>query len=121
MNILDNPELLDQLAAAMRWAPCAAARAAVSRRWRGSATVRASALIWQERFASMTELQAGDAPSPNVWKRIENLLAAQPQTRGAPVARRRIPCSTSFAGPWACGVALPSRARWPAWPPCWWA
>ncbi|MDR3451177.1 MAG: anti-sigma factor [Rhodoferax sp.] len=87
MNILDNPPLLDRLAASYALGTL---RGGARRRFetlaRSSATVRASALIWQERFASMTELQAGEAPSPNVWKRIENLVAAQPQTQAARVA-----------------------------------
>lgn len=87
MNILDNPLLLEQLAAGYALGTL---RGGARRRFetlaRSSPTVRASALIWQERFASMTELQASEAPGPNVWKRIENLVAAQPQTRTAPVA-----------------------------------
>ena len=35
---------------------------------------RAAALLWQERLIGLTELQAAEVPSPNVWKRIENLL-----------------------------------------------
>ena len=34
----------------------------------------------------MTELQPAESPSPNVWKRIENLLPAQPAAAGAAVA-----------------------------------
>lgn len=75
MNLVNKPELLDQLAAAYALGTL---RGGARRRFealaRQSATVRASALIWQERFASMTELQASDMPSPNVWKRIENQL-----------------------------------------------
>ncbi|OOG60595.1 anti-sigma factor [Polaromonas sp. C04] len=92
MNILDNPLLLEQLAAGYALGTL---RGGARRRFetlaRSSPTVRASALIWQERFASMTELQAGEVPGPNVWKRIENLLAAQPQTRAAPVAPQEKP------------------------------
>lgn len=87
MNIINNPNLLDQLAAGYALGTL---RGGARRRFetlaRQSATVRASALIWQERFASMTELQAADVPSPNVWKRIENLLQAQPAAAAAPVA-----------------------------------
>ena len=87
MNIINNPNLLDQLAAGYALGTL---RGGARRRFetlaRQSATVRASALIWQERFASMTELQAADVPSPNVWKRIENLLKAQPAPAPAPVA-----------------------------------
>ena len=79
MNLLNNPELLDRLAASYALGTL---RGGARRRFeslaRQSATVRAAALIWQERFASMTELQAVDKPSPNVWKRIENLLDVQP-------------------------------------------
>jgi len=78
MNLLNNPELLDRLAAAYALGTL---RGGARRRFealaRQSATVRAAALIWQERFASMTELQLADVPDPNVWKRIENLLRAQ--------------------------------------------
>ena len=86
MNLINNPNLLDQLAAGYALGTL---RGGARRRFetlaRQSATVRASALIWQERFASMTELQAADVPSPNVWKRIENLLQAQPAAAPAPV------------------------------------
>lgn len=87
MNLINNPNLLDQLAAGYALGTL---RGGARRRFetlaRQSATVRASALIWQERFASMTELQAADVPSPNVWKRIENLLQVQPAAAAAPVA-----------------------------------
>lgn len=85
MNLVNKPELLDQLAAAYALGTL---RGGARRRFeamaRQSVTVRASALIWQERFASMTELQAADLPSPNVWKRIENLLRAEPPVSSAP-------------------------------------
>ncbi|MGE0331665.1 MAG: anti-sigma factor [Ramlibacter sp.] len=84
MNLTNNPNLLDQLAAGYALGTL---RGGARRRFetlaRQSATVRASALIWQERFASMTELQAADVPSPNVWKRIENLLKAEPRAAAA--------------------------------------
>src|SRR6185312_1229893 len=94
MNILDNPQLLDQLGASYALGTL---RAGARRRFealaRTSATVRASALIWQERFASLTELQASEVPSPNVWKRIQNLVALQAQTSVAPVAPQGTPIS----------------------------
>ena len=84
MNLLNHPDLLDRLAASYALGTL---RGGARRRFeslaRQSATVRAAALIWQERFASMTELQAVDKPSPNVWKRIENLLDAQPGAASA--------------------------------------
>lgn len=81
MNLLHKPELLDQLAAAYALGTL---RGGARRRFealaRQSPTVRTAAMIWQERFAGMTELQLAQAPDPNVWKRIENLLHAQPRT-----------------------------------------
>jgi anti-sigma-K factor RskA len=79
MNLLNHPDLLDRLAAAYALGTL---RGGARRRFesmaRQSPTIRAAALVWQERFSSMTELQAAEVPSPNVWKRIENLIAAQP-------------------------------------------
>lgn len=77
MNLLNSPELLDRLAAAYALGTL---RGGARRRFetlaRQSAMARAAALLWQERFASLTELQSVQRPSPNVWKRIENLLGA---------------------------------------------
>ncbi len=85
MNLAHNPALLDQLAASYALGTL---RGGARRRFetlaRQSPTVRAAALLWQERFTSITELQTADAPSPNVWKRIENVLAAQRQSVSVP-------------------------------------
>jgi anti-sigma-K factor RskA len=79
MNLLNHPDLLDRLAAAHALGTL---RGGARRRFesmaRQSATVRTAALIWQERFSSMTELQTLDRPSANVWKRIENLIDRTP-------------------------------------------
>ena len=102
MNLLDHPELLDRLAAAYALGTL---RGGARRRFetlaRQSPTARAAALIWQQRLAAMTELQGTEAPSPNVWKRIENLLAAQrgPRAESATAAPSR-------ALPWWRGAAL---------------
>ncbi|MBC7435322.1 MAG: anti-sigma factor [Bdellovibrionales bacterium] len=84
MNLLNNPSLLEQLAASYALGTL---RGGARRRFetlaRQSATVRANALIWQERVSSLTELQPAEAPSPNVWKRIENLVVAQRQAAAA--------------------------------------
>ena len=94
MNLLNNPSLLEQLAASYALGTL---RGGARRRFetlaRQSATVRASALIWQERVSSLTELQPAQAPSPNVWKRIENLVVAQ---RQAAVARPPVEESPLF-------------------------
>ena len=100
MNLLNHPELLDRLAAAYALGTL---RGGARRRFeslaRRSPTVRAAALIWQERFASMTELQSIDQPSPNVWKRIENLLDAAP----APVVSAK---ETAMLGKLRRGLGL---------------
>jgi anti-sigma-K factor RskA len=78
MNLLDHPDLADRLAAAYALGTLrGGARRRFETQARQSPLLRAAALAWQERFAAMTELQQGQAPSPNVWKGIENLLAAE--------------------------------------------
>jgi anti-sigma-K factor RskA len=78
MDLHRHPDLLDRLAAAYALGTL---RGGARRRFetlaRRHAVVRAAALVWQERFAGMTELQPQAAPHPNVWKRIENLLQAE--------------------------------------------
>lgn len=75
MDLTKHPDLLDRVAAAYALGTL---RGPARRRFeamaRQSATVRAAALLWHERLAAMTELQPAQAPGPNVWKRIENLL-----------------------------------------------
>ena len=87
MNILQKPELVDRLAAAYALGTL---RGGARRRFetlaRQSPALRVRAHEWQERFMSMTELQQPQAPSPQVWKKIENLLAAEPRAVSAPVA-----------------------------------
>src|SRR3954464_1186762 len=79
MDLHRHPELLDRLAAAYALGTL---RGGARRRFetlaRRSPTIRAAGVAWQERFASLTELQPQSVPSANVWKRIENLLAANP-------------------------------------------
>lgn len=80
MNIANKPQLLEHLASSHALGTL---RGGARRRFeaiaRESATVRVAALIWQERFSSITELQTAAQPSPNVWKRIENVLQASRQ------------------------------------------
>jgi anti-sigma-K factor RskA len=76
MNLTDHPELADRLAAAYGLGTLrGGARRRFEAQARRSPALRAAALAWQERFAAMTELQLGEAPSPNVWKRIQIDLA----------------------------------------------
>ncbi|MDB5857311.1 MAG: hypothetical protein JWQ76_1000 [Ramlibacter sp.] len=87
MNILQQPELVDRLAAAYALGTL---RGGARRRFealaRQSPSLRFRAHEWRERFMSMTELQQAQAPSPQVWKKIENLLAAEPRAVLAPGA-----------------------------------
>jgi anti-sigma-K factor RskA len=80
MNILNNPSLMEQLAASYALGTL---RGGARRRFetlaRDNATLRAAALIWQSRLGSVAELQPEIAPSQAVWKRIENLLDAEKQ------------------------------------------
>jgi anti-sigma-K factor RskA len=101
MNLVNRPDLLDRIAADYALGTL---RGGARRRFEGlarqSPTARAAALIWQERLASMTELQpAAQAPSPNVWKRIENLLVADRRPVAAAAAASR-------AAGWWRGAAL---------------
>ena len=102
MNILNNPSLMDQLAASYALGTL---RGGARRRFetlaRDNATLRAAALIWQSRLASVAELQPEVAPSPAVWKRIENLVNAEKQAEAMQAAR-----SVPAAAP------APARAGW---------
>ncbi|MDO8905143.1 anti-sigma factor domain-containing protein [Hydrogenophaga sp.] len=99
MNIHDHPELLDQLAAAYALGTL---RGGARRRFealaREKAPVRAAALIWQSRVASMNELQTTHTPSPAVWTRINNLVQAERDE--ASMAAVRIPTPAPASGGW---------------------
>lgn len=88
MNLNNNPSLMDQLAASYALGTL---RGGARRRFeilaRNNATLRAAALIWQSRLASVAELQQEVAPSPAVWKRIENLVNAEKQAQLMQAAR----------------------------------
>ncbi len=105
MNIARHPELLDRLAAA--WA-LGTLKGGARRRFEQAArehpTVRAAALLWQERMTGMTELQPAVQPAAHVWTRIDNLVQADrdahavSQRREAPQPRRRWSLSTWWPG-----------------------
>ena len=119
MNLLNNSSLMEQLAASYA---LGSLRGGARRRFetlaRDNATLRAAALVWQARLSSFAELQPQAAPSPAVWKRIENLIQADKQTQAmqtarlAPVAPRRWWASlglwqgASAAGALAAAVAV---------------
>lgn len=88
MNLLKNPELLERLASSYALGTL---RGAARRRFesmaREQAPVRAAALIWQSRLASINELQQPVQPDATVWTRIHNLVQGE-KTGAAQAAQR---------------------------------
>ncbi|MDM0040152.1 anti-sigma factor [Variovorax sp. J22G21] len=107
MNIAAHPELLELLAASHALGTL---RGGARRRFeaiaRESAPVRAAALIWQGRLASMTELQPSIVPDAAVWTRIRNLIEAE--QAGQALARQRAapPAASPAQGGWLRSLAL---------------
>lgn len=89
MNLSQHPELLEQLASAYALGTL---RGGARRRFetlaREQAPVRAAALIWQSRVASMNELQVPSAPPAVVWTRIDNLVRAEREQATMAAARQ---------------------------------
>jgi anti-sigma-K factor RskA len=106
MNLRHDPELLDRLAAAHALGTL---RGGARRRFealaREQAPVRAAALIWQSRIASLNELQSTAEPAPEVWTRIDNLVRAD-QERHAMKQARATPKTPRTAGGWWRNLAL---------------
>lgn len=88
MNLLDNPNLLDHLASTYALGTL---RGGARRRFetlaREHAPVRAAALIWQTRLASMNELQPQSVPDAAVWTRIDNLVQGEQQAQAMQATR----------------------------------
>lgn len=88
MNIFKNSSLMEQLAASYALGTL---RGGARRRFealaRDYAPLRAAALVWQGRMASVTELQPQSVPSAAVWKRIENLIHAEKEAAVMAAAR----------------------------------
>ncbi len=103
MNLLANPRLLSLLSAAHALGTL---RGGARRRFetlaREQAGVRASALLWHDRLASLTELQTPITPGPAVWTRIRNLVDADQQAE-ALLRQRQAPPPPA---------ALPPRGWW---------
>ncbi len=99
MNLKRNPALIEQLAASYALGTL---RGGARRRFETLArldpALRAAALIWQSRMASVSELQPEVAPSAAVWKRIENLVDGEKQAQAMHAAR--VPVKTP-TGWWA--------------------
>lgn len=107
MNIAQHPELLDRLAAA--WA-LGTLKGGARRRFEQAArehpTVRAAALLWQERMTGMTELQPAVQPAAHVWTRIDNLVQAEQAARTARTARADAPRARGWLAGWWPGLGL---------------
>jgi len=107
MNIHKNPGLIDQLAASYALGTL---RGGARRRFealaRDNAPLRAAALIWQSRLASVAELQPELAPSPVVWKRIENLVNADKQAQALQAARSAPAAPVAASGGWWFSLGL---------------
>jgi anti-sigma-K factor RskA len=88
MNLLNNPDLLEHLASHYALGTL---RGGARRRFetlaRKHAPVRAAALIWQTRLASMNELQPQSAPDAAVWTRIDNLVQGEQQVKSMQTTR----------------------------------
>lgn len=88
MNLLKNPELLERLASSYALGTL---RGGARRRFeamaREQAPMRAAALIWQSRLASLNELQPQVQPDAVVWTRIHNLVQGE-KTSAAQAAVR---------------------------------
>lgn len=106
MNLSQNPSLVEQLAASYALGTL---RGGARRRFenlaRVHAPVRAAALIWQSRLASVAELQPHAAPSPAVWKRIENLVNAEKEAKAMLAARVKV-VPAGATGGWFASLSL---------------
>jgi anti-sigma-K factor RskA len=107
MNIQNHPSLVDQLAASYALGTL---RGGARRRFetlaRDNATLRAAALIWQSRLASVAELQPEVAPSPALWQRIENLVNAEKQAQAMQAARNANAAPSPVSGSWWASLGL---------------
>lgn len=107
MNITAHPELLELLAASHALGTL---RGGARRRFeaiaRESAPVRAAALIWQGRLASMTELQPSIVPDAAVWTRIRNLIEAEQADQALARQRAVPPAASPTQGGWLRSLAL---------------
>ena len=106
MNLPANPQLLDLLAASHALGTL---RGGARRRFeaiaREQAPVRAAALVWQGRLASMAELQKPVVPDAAVWTRIRNLIDAE-QEQQAIARQRAAPAAAPAKGGWLRSLAL---------------
>lgn len=109
MNIHQHPELIERLAAEHALGTL---RHGARRRFEALArqhpAVQAAIDTWAQRLAAIAELQPPVAPSPHVWTRIDNLVAADAQVRGWARAREAAPVALPPTPWWA----RPQPLRW---------
>ncbi|KQU84771.1 RNA polymerase subunit sigma-70 [Variovorax sp. Root318D1] len=107
MNLLAHPELLELLAASHALGTL---RGGARRRFetlaREQASVRAAALVWQGRLASMTELQSPVVPDAAVWTRIRNMIDAEKGQHAIERQRNVSPAPSPAEGGWLRSLAL---------------
>lgn len=107
MNLIAHPELLDLLAASHALGTL---RGGARRRFetlaREQAPVRAAALVWQSRLASMTELQSPVAPDAAVWTRIRNMIDAEQSQHAIERQRGAANAAARPQGGWLRSLAL---------------
>ncbi|KLN55653.1 anti-sigma factor domain-containing protein [Variovorax paradoxus] len=107
MNLLAHPELLELLAASHALGTL---RGGARRRFetlaREQAPVRAAALVWQGRLASMTELQSPVVPDAAVWTRIRNMVDAEQAQHAIGRQRGAAPNASPAPAGWLRSLAL---------------
>lgn len=111
MNLIKNPELLDRLAAAHALGTLrGGARRRFEQLAREQAPVRATALLWQERWSALAEVQSPVQPDAAVWTRIDNLVQAENararSMRSAPAPRLSWWRNAAWAGAFATLAAV---------------
>lgn len=107
MNLTAHPELLELLAASHALGTL---RGGARRRFetlaREQAPVRAAALVWQSRLASMTELQAPIVPDTAVWTRIRNMIDTEQSQHAIERQRDAANAAGKPQGGWLRSLAL---------------
>lgn len=111
MTLTNHPDLLQQLAASYALGTL---RGGARRRFealaRESVTIRTQALLWQERLASLTELQRSEVPSANVWKRIANAVDVERQKASVVAPQPKAATPRGVSGWWRGAAAAGALA-----------
>ena len=107
MKLLKNSELLERLASAYALGTL---RGGARRRFesiaREQAPVRAAALIWQSRLASINELQPQVQPDAVVWTRIHNLVQGEKTGAAQAALRAQTAAESTGVAAWLRSLTL---------------